>query len=110
MPVKDDIIGSYAAAGRFDRALALARSLRYAADRNLAFQTIATTYAGRDDFPDSWVASIDSDHDGQPDFFNPLATAADIGASGLVLDADSDNDGIADPADRRPLLADHSAL
>ncbi|MBE0598224.1 MAG: hypothetical protein IH614_13230, partial [Desulfuromonadales bacterium] len=99
---KRNIIGGYAAAGYFEPALALARSLPYTADRHRGLQTIAITYAGRDDFPATEVARIDTDGDGRPDFFHPLATAEQIAASGLVLDDDCDGDGIPDLLDRRP--------
>jgi hypothetical protein len=84
----------------------LANSLQYAADRYAALESIAEYYAQKDDFPGTWVASVDTDKDGEPDFFNPLATAADISASGLVLDDDSDGDGIPDTRDARPLYKD----
>ncbi|MEJ2699692.1 MAG: hypothetical protein P8Z70_08550, partial [Desulfuromonadales bacterium] len=101
-----EIIDGYTRVGDFDSALALANSLPYAADRYRALQAIAQDFAQRDDFPDTWVASVDTDKDGEPDFFNPLATAADISASGLVLDDDSDGDGIPDTRDARPLYKD----
>ncbi len=100
------IIGVWAQAGEFDRALELAQGLPFASNRNQAIQYLANRYASRDDFPDHWVATIDKDGDGRPDFFNPLATAADILASGLLLDDDSDGDGIADTDDWRPLFRD----
>lgn len=101
-----EIIGGYTRVDDFDSSLALASSLPYAADRYKALQAIAQNFAQRDDFPDTWVASIDTDKDGKPDFFNPLATSADIAASGLVLDDDSDGDGIPDTRDARPLYKD----
>jgi len=103
---KSHIIGGYAQAEGFDTALSLAQNLPFASNRNQAIQYLANLYATRDDFPDHWVATVDSDRDGKPDFFNPLATAADIAASGLVLDDDSDGDGIADRLDWRPLFPD----
>jgi tetratricopeptide (TPR) repeat protein len=98
-----EIIGGYTRLGDFDGALALADSLPYVADRNQAFHAIAQEFAQRDDFPDTWVASVDTDKDGKPDFFNPLAAASDIAASGLILDDDCDGDGIPDISDSRPL-------
>lgn len=48
------------------------------------------------------VASVDSDGDTNPDFFAPNATEAEIKASGLKLDDDIDQDGIADISDKLP--------
>jgi hypothetical protein len=101
-----NVIGAYAVAGRFDPALALARSFAFSLERYRALQSIAFTYAARDDFPESAVASIDTDRDGLPDFFHPLAGAAEFAESALFLDEDSDGDGIPDIDDRRPLLDD----
>lgn len=103
---KAHLIGGYAQAEAFATALSLAQNLPFASNRNQAIQYLANLYATRDDFPDHWVATVDSDRDGKPDFFNPLASAADIAASGLVLDDDSDGDAIADVLDWRPLFRD----
>jgi tetratricopeptide (TPR) repeat protein len=101
-----NIIAAYAAVHEYEKALALALSLEYTTERNQAIQTLANAYIDRDDFPDTWVASIDSDGDGRPDFFNPLAGAEEIAASGLIMDDDSDGDGIPDSEDFRPLFDD----
>jgi hypothetical protein len=66
-------------------------------------QNVANGYVAIDDFPGTDIALIDTDHDGMPNFFAADATEADISASGLVLDQDSDNDGIADVDDNSPL-------
>jgi tetratricopeptide (TPR) repeat protein len=100
------VITTYAAVHEYEKALELALSLEYTSERNQAIQTLANAYIDRDDFPNIWVASIDSDGDGQPDFFNPLASENEIAASGLILDDDSDGDGIPDSEDFRPLFAD----
>ncbi|MDX2428080.1 MAG: hypothetical protein QNK22_05275, partial [Xanthomonadales bacterium] len=58
-----------------------------------------------DQFPYNPAASVDSDGDGFPDFFNSNATPQQIAASGLILDAfpddptaavDMNHDGISD--------------
>lgn len=103
---KAHLIGGYAQAEAFDTALGLAQALPFVSNRNQAIQYLANLYATRDDFPDHWVATVDSDRDGKPDFFNPLASTADIAASGLLLDEDSDGDSIVDRLDWRPLFRD----
>ena len=101
----DHLVGAHVLAGDISGALALADTLP-AADRYLAIRTIAGIVAGMDDFPANWVATIDTDKDGRPDFFSPLATEDDIAPSGLILDDDCDGDGIADARDWRPLFRD----
>ena len=64
---------------------------------------IATALANQNHFPDQSVATVDTDHDGLPNFFSASATEAQIQASGLVLDNDSDNDGYDDLDDTKPL-------
>lgn len=69
----------------------------------LALQTaVAQYFALTDDLPGSTVASVDTDHDGLPNFFAADVTQAQIDESGLVLDTDSDNDGIEDLEDPTP--------
>jgi len=48
-------------------------------------------------------ARIDTDNDGLPNFFSPLADEATVTESGLMLDDDSDGDGTSDATDRTPL-------
>lgn len=105
----DQLIGiaaTWAEIGLTEEALRLADELPFLASRSEAFQAIAEALVARDDFPDSPVASIDTDGDGRPDFWNPLATAAEILASGFSLDSDSDGDGLPDASDPRPLFSD----
>jgi tetratricopeptide (TPR) repeat protein len=100
------VIATYAAVHEYEKALAMALSLEFTSERNQAIQTLANAYIDRDDFPESDVASIDSDGDGQPDFFHPLASAEEVDVSALLLDDDSDGDGIVDIIDLRPLFVD----
>lgn len=99
------VIGAYAAVHKYEQALSLALALEFTTERNQAIQSLANATIDRDDFPASAVASIDKDGDGKPDFFHPLASAAEIAASGLLLDDDSDGDGKVDTLDLRPLFA-----
>lgn len=100
------VIAAYAAVQKYDQALSLALTLEFTTERNQAIQSLANATIDRDDFPASAVASIDKDGDGKPDFFHPLASAAEIAASGLLLDDDSDGDGRVDTLDLRPLFVD----
>ncbi|MBI5507909.1 MAG: right-handed parallel beta-helix repeat-containing protein [Deltaproteobacteria bacterium] len=62
------------------------------------------TVADADDaFPLEVAAALDTDGDHMPDSFLPAATPAQVAASGLVEDADDDNDGVADDADAFPI-------
>ena len=62
----------------------------------------STALANYDAFSQSKVATVDSDSDGKPDFFDVLATNDQITASGLTLDDDIDGDGILDDSDILP--------
>ena len=99
------VVEAYAAAGYFDEARAAADSIPYVQQQNEAYHAIAETFANLDDFPDTSVASVDTDKDGKPNFFHPLADQGAIDASGLELDDDSDGDGVSDAVDVRPLYA-----
>lgn len=100
------IVRSWTRVGDFDQALRLAFELPFVSGRGEALQAIAEELVAIDDFPESDVARVDTDGDGQPDFWNPLATQQDIDDSGLVLDQDSDGDGLNDAQDPRPLFYD----
>jgi hypothetical protein len=56
-----------------------------------------------DAFPLNAAASVDTDGDGLPDDWNTDCDQACQGASGLTLDDDDDNDGVADGGDTDPL-------
>ena len=59
----------------------------------------------QDAFATDPAASVDTDQDGLPDDWNPGFTAGDS-TTGLSLDDDDDNDGIADADDLFPAAAD----
>jgi tetratricopeptide (TPR) repeat protein len=100
-----DLAAGLAEARADQQAESLAWSLPFVSYRNKALLAIAEKLATRDDFPESAIATIDLDGDGLPDFFSPDASAADIALSGLVLDRDSDNDGVPDDEDRWPFFS-----
>ncbi|MCK7598025.1 hypothetical protein M0G74_12150 [Microbulbifer sp. CAU 1566] len=58
-----------------------------------------------DDLPANAAASVDTDGDGQPDSWNDNCDSACQSASGLTLDDDNDNDGVANAQDAFPLDA-----
>lgn len=73
------------------------------ADKQALYTLQASIVARRDDFPASSIASIDTDHDGKPNFFLSGASEQAIADSGLIADNDADNDGIEDSIDVTPL-------
>ncbi len=103
---KEHLIEGYARARDFETAIEMARSLPYRSERNLAFKTLAILYSEWDDLPHTDLASVDTDGDGRPNFFNPDADREAAVAQGLELDPDSDGDGIPDEEDYRPLYYD----
>ncbi|PLX79933.1 MAG: hypothetical protein C0616_09795 [Desulfuromonas sp.] len=102
------IVRSWTTIGQIDQALRLAFELPFLSGQGEALQAIAEVLVAKDDFPESDVARVDTDGDGQPDFWNPSASQQDINASGLVLDPDSDGDGLNDEQDPRPLYFDEA--
>lgn len=75
------------------------------ADKLALYTLQATKVAAKDDFPGSALASVDTDHDGKPNFFLAGATDEAIAESGLIADTDADNDGIEDSLDSKPLIS-----
>jgi len=96
----------YARAGYFNEAVSVLSHVTTLSDINFGKLNIAKFYCTGDAFKDTLVASVDTDGDGRPDFFNPISTPEDIATSGLVPDDDCDGDGKADVFDVRPLFAD----
>ena len=81
----------------------IAHSVNAEADKLSLTALYANLVAQRDDFPTSSIASIDTDHDGKPNFFLSGASEQAIAESGLIADNDADNDGIEDSIDVTPL-------
>ena len=78
-------------------------SVNAEADKLSLTALYANLEAKKDDFPASSIASIDTDHDGKPNFFLSSASEQAIAESGLIADNDADNDGIEDSIDVTPL-------
>ncbi|MGP1834457.1 Ig-like domain-containing protein [Shewanella frigidimarina] len=73
------------------------------ADQISLYKQYSMLLAAKDDFAGSYLASVDTDHDGMPNFFLANVTDAEIAASGLIADTDADADGIEDSNDPTPL-------
>jgi len=56
-----------------------------------------------DDFPNNPLISRDHDGDGIPDAFNANISSEQASSSGIFIDPDDDNDGVADAGDAFPL-------
>lgn len=97
------LIDGFVYSGNYADAIIVANSLGFTDSRNDALLYIADKFSFKDAFHNTWVASVDTDKDGRPDFFHPLATSTDIAASGLILDDDCDGDGILNSEDALPL-------
>ena len=90
--------------GHYDDALALIEDDALGpVEINGILTEVATRLSIKDDFPQHQFATVDTDFDGMPNFFSPSASQEQIEASGLVLDNDSDNDGVDDGDDAYPL-------
>lgn len=101
------IMEGYAESGMFELGYAKAQVLfESSGDLLDGLKKLFSFMLKYDDFEDEDVAQFDMDKDGKPDFFSPDATAAEISASGLTLDTDTDGDGKADTVDATPFYAD----
>ncbi|OCQ18782.1 hypothetical protein A7985_23140 [Pseudoalteromonas luteoviolacea] len=72
-------------------------------ERDGILTSVSLHYASQDAFKHSAIAHVDTDGDGLVNFFAEHATQEMITASGLILDTDSDNDGVEDAQDTYPL-------
>lgn len=102
-----DIIVAYGRIDMIDEAYAkIPQYLTKLADQNSAISNLAQAVIERNDFGVLGIAFVDTDKDGKPDFFSPLASAEDIARLGLQADDDSDGDGKPDSVDLTPFFAD----
>lgn len=102
----EELIQANAYAQLFDEAEALVSSdINELAEEYEYYALLASILAEKDDFPTQLVANVDTDNDGLVNFFLTSVSDDEIAASGLVMDEDSDNDGIADSEDSSPLIA-----
>ncbi|MFT6902577.1 MAG: hypothetical protein ACJAXS_002793 [Colwellia sp.] len=90
--------------GKYSKALELANnSVLGVVEKESIITEVARSLSVKDDFQQTQVASVDTDGDGKVNFFLEIASEDAINNSGLVLDEDSDNDGVNDDTDSYPL-------
>jgi hypothetical protein len=90
--------------GKYSEALELANnSVLGVVEKESIITEVARSLSVKDDFQQTQVASVDTDGDGKVNFFLEIASEDAINNSGLVLDEDSDNDGVNDDTDSYPL-------
>lgn len=90
--------------GKYSEALELGNnSVLGVVEKESIITEVARSLSVKDDFQQTQVASVDTDGDGKVNFFLEIASEEAINNSGLVLDEDSDNDGVNDDADSYPL-------
>lgn len=97
-----NIVKGYAALGFVTEAKTTADMIAYGADRRKAIAEIAIKLYSNDAFSECSVATIDTDGDGKPEFYDYGATSSQISSCGLTLDDDSDGDGKDDTIDKTP--------
>jgi len=96
------IIQNYAKLGDVQKAQEIISSITYKGDKREARALLAEKIYTYDSFLYSDIASVDTDNDSKPDFFNVDATAEEIEASGLILDEDNDGDTHLNSTDLTP--------
>jgi len=102
-----DIAVMYAKIGMIDKASNIVATIPFKGDRRSTIEKIARAVYRIDAFPNSDIASIDTDQDGKPDFFNIGTSQEEIDASGLELDDDNDGDGKLNKDDKTPFFPDN---
>ncbi|MCV6608151.1 MAG: hypothetical protein OIF32_08065, partial [Campylobacterales bacterium] len=96
------VVSGYGSLNDVTKLKSVLEKIKTTKEKELAYVYGAKALAEFDQLLGSSVASVDSDGDGKPDFFNLGATEADITASGLEIDDDIDGDGILDTIDTLP--------
>lgn len=96
------ITSSYGFLNDGDAAKKIFPQIKTKQEKEKSLEYTAQGLAEYDAFIHTPVASVDSDADGSPDFFNIGVSSEEIANSGLTLDEDIDNDGINDSVDSLP--------
>ena len=93
--------------GLHDKSLAIADNEALGVvEKESIITEVAASLSVKNDFKQTLVASVDTDGDGKANFFLNIASDEAIVNSGIVLDEDSDNDGVNDELDAYPLDKD----
>jgi len=100
----EDVVENLSYARRYkDAHSMLENSYLSASDQLEWLALIAKIQATQDDFPNSSIATVDTDHDGLANFISVNASDAEIEQSDIQLDNDADGDGVPDEIDPMPL-------
>ncbi len=100
----EDVVDNLSYARRYqDARKLLENSYLSASDQLEWLGLIAERQATQDDFPNSPIATVDTDHDGLANFISVNASDAEIEQSDIQLDNDADGDGVPDEIDPMPL-------
>lgn len=100
----EDVVDNLSYARRYqDARTLLENSYLSASDQLEWLGLIAERQATQDDFPNSPIATVDTDHDGLANFISVNASDAEIEQSDIKLDNDADGDGVPDEIDPMPL-------
>lgn len=93
---------AYGAINKKDKGLEIVNLITSIKEKNEARLALSKFISRYDAFPSYDIASVDTDEDGKPDFFNKFASKEDITKSKLILDDDIDGDGSTDDVDKYP--------